>query len=85
MIKIIDVQLQTNYNWGEVKQRTPTWQAIKNEYPDWQQLTQTTLITQQVNIVVDLVENNWAGVLRLYDDWQQVNTTVSTWDGLKNI
>ncbi|MDO7787115.1 hypothetical protein [Desulforamulus aquiferis] len=83
MMKIIDVQLKTNYNWDDVRRRAPTWQTVKNEGSDWQQLLQTTLISQQVNVEVDLVENDWAGVMKLYLTWQEIKSTVSTWQGLK--
>lgn len=83
MIKIIDTQLQTSYRWNDINQRTPTWQNMKNECAGWRSLVQTTLIAQQINIEVDLVENNWVGVTKLYPAWQSVKSDAGTWQGLK--
>lgn len=84
MIKIIDVQLRTSYTWDDVKKRSPTWLSLKNECINWGQLIQTTLINQQVDIEVDLVENNWAGVAKLYSSWQDIKNSLSTWQELKD-
>ncbi|SFH20992.1 hypothetical protein SAMN05660649_04253 [Desulfotomaculum arcticum] len=84
MIKIIDVQLQTTYAWDEVRKRDLTWQNLKNNCSDWRELTQTTLISQSVDIKVDLVENNWAGVYSLYATWDDVKNGLSSWQELKD-
>lgn len=83
MIKILDIQLETEYSWDDIKS-TGSWLEVRNGASNWRQYKQTTLVSRQVSIKVDLIETNWAGVASLYPTWQGVKDNVSTWQELRD-
>lgn len=84
MIKIIDVNISSDYSWGDIK-NLANWDAVKNTNKNWQQTKQTAIVNHLVFVEVEVIETNWLYLAELNNSWQDIKNKYINWNEVKNI
>lgn len=84
MLKIIDVNISSDYSWGDIK-NLRNWDSFKNTNKNWQQTKQTAIVNHPVFVEVEVVETNWLYLAELNSSWLDIKNKYANWNEVKNI
>lgn len=83
-IRFIDIKIDTNRTWDQLKQQYANWLGVQNSSNDWGQVKQSTTVGQPIFIQIEVIDNDWLRVKDEHTSWQTVLDSYETWEDLKN-
>lgn len=84
MIRIIDVNISSDYSWGDVK-GLGSWNSFKNTNNNWKQMQQTAIVNHLVFVEVEIIETNWMYLSISNNSWLDIKNKFMNWNEIKNI